>query len=259
MALDLTLLSALGVQREMAVPQAAMTSEIQVLLMTAISIGFFHALLGPDHYLPFIVMARARDWSILRTLAITVLCGVGHVGSSLLLGMLGVALGLGLSGIEAIDATRGSLATWLLTGFGLAYGVWGLRRALAHRPHSHAHVHGDGVVHEHSHGHENAHVHVHESEKGSLTPWVLFIAFALGPCESLIPLLILPASRHSRAGLLTVAVAFALATIATMIAMVLIGLAGVRALPLRRLERFSHALAGFAILVSGLAVLLLGL
>lgn len=236
-----------------------MTSEIHVLLITAVSIGFFHALLGPDHYLPFIVMARARHWSVLRTVAITAFCGLGHVGSSLLLGMLGVAFGVALARIEIINAARGSLATWLLIGFGLAYSVWGLRHALLHRPHTHAHAHGDGVVHEHSHGHASGHVHVHAAEERSLTPWVLFVAFALGPCESLIPLLILPASRHSRAGLLAVAAVFGLVTIATMIAMVLVGLAGVRALPLQRLERFSHALAGLAILVSGLAVQLLGL
>ncbi len=236
-----------------------MTSELPVLLTTAISIGFFHALLGPDHYLPFIVMARARRWSSMRTVAITTFCGIGHVGSSLLLGLLGVAFGLGLSRIRVIDAARGSLATWVLIGFGLAYGVWGLRRALAHRPHTHAHLHGDGVVHEHSHAHESDHVHVHASDTGSLTPWVLFVAFALGPCEALIPLLIVPAAHQSRLGLLAVAGAFGVATIVTMIAAVLIGLAGVRALPLRGLERFSHALAGFAILASGLAVLLLGL
>ncbi len=37
-----------------------MSHEIVVLGIAAASIGFFHTLLGPDHYLPFIVMARAR-------------------------------------------------------------------------------------------------------------------------------------------------------------------------------------------------------
>jgi hypothetical protein len=33
-----------------------------VLLVTALSVGFMHTLLGPDHYVPFIVIGRARRW-----------------------------------------------------------------------------------------------------------------------------------------------------------------------------------------------------
>ena len=38
--------------------------ELTVLLISAASIGFFHTLFGPDHYLPFIVMGKARKWSV---------------------------------------------------------------------------------------------------------------------------------------------------------------------------------------------------
>ena len=55
------------------------SNELIVLMGTAASIGFFHTLLGPDHYLPFIVMSRARNWSAARTLVITVLCGLAIV------------------------------------------------------------------------------------------------------------------------------------------------------------------------------------
>jgi len=33
------------------------SGEITVLLATAASLGFIHTLIGPDHYLPFIVMS----------------------------------------------------------------------------------------------------------------------------------------------------------------------------------------------------------
>ena len=45
------------------------------VLIGAVSVAFFHTLLGPDHTLPFIVLARARGWSMARTLAITFVCG----------------------------------------------------------------------------------------------------------------------------------------------------------------------------------------
>ena len=53
--------------------------ELTVVTITAASIGLFHTLLGPDHYLPFIVMAQARKWSLVKTTCITALCGAGHV------------------------------------------------------------------------------------------------------------------------------------------------------------------------------------
>jgi len=65
-----------------------MSSELVVLMVTAASVGLIHTLIGPDHYLPFIVMAKARKWSPLRTGWITLLCGLGHVGGSVVLGVV---------------------------------------------------------------------------------------------------------------------------------------------------------------------------
>ena len=36
-----------------------MNNSLALLSVTAISIGFIHTLLGPDHYLPFIVLSKA--------------------------------------------------------------------------------------------------------------------------------------------------------------------------------------------------------
>ena len=49
------------------------------VLAAAGGVAFLHTLLGPDHYLPFIVLARARSWSKTRTLVVTTICGLGHV------------------------------------------------------------------------------------------------------------------------------------------------------------------------------------
>ena len=65
-----------------------MDQSILLLMWTAATIGFIHTLAGPDHYLPFVMMARARQWSQRKTLWITLLCGIGHVLSSVVLGPL---------------------------------------------------------------------------------------------------------------------------------------------------------------------------
>ena len=69
-------------------------STIIALAGLAATIGPGHTLMGPDHYVPFIVMSRARKWWMLKTVWITILCGLGHVGSSIVLGLAGAAIAL---------------------------------------------------------------------------------------------------------------------------------------------------------------------
>ena len=66
-------------------------TEAQVLLYTAATIAVLHTALGPDHYLVFTAMGKAQGWSLAKTLRITALCGLGHVASSVLLGLAGIA------------------------------------------------------------------------------------------------------------------------------------------------------------------------
>ena len=236
-----------------------MAPEILLLCGTAATIGFVHTVFGPDHYLPFIVMSRARRWSLGRTAFITVLCGLGHVLSSVLLGLIGVAFGVALTRLEAFEGLRGSMAAWLLIAFGFTYFVWGIHRALRNRPHQHAHVHADGEVHTHGHTHVSEHSHAHGATSRSLTPWILFTIFVFGPCEPLIPILMYPAARSSLAGMVMVAAVFAATTIATMLSVVLLSAWGVSFARLGPLERYTHALAGATICLSGLAIQFLGL
>jgi nickel/cobalt exporter len=235
-------------------------SGILILAGTAATIGFVHTVIGPDHYLPFIVMSRARRWSLSKTLFISFLCGLGHVLSSVALGFLGLALGLAVARLEGVESLRGGVAAWLLIGFGLAYLGWGLWRGIKNKPHSHLHVHSAREEHAHVHVHQNDHAHVHGAEKGvSITPWILFTIFIFGPCEPLIPLVMYPAAEHNLAGVALVTAAFGLATISTMLTLITLSSWGLSFLRLGKLERYVHALAGAMILVSGLGVQLLGL
>jgi ABC-type nickel/cobalt efflux system permease component RcnA len=237
-----------------------MPEEYTALIATAASIGFMHTLLGPDHYLPFIVMARARKWSLLKTGWITLLCGVGHVAASVLLGLVGIVFGIAAGTLEIFDSFRGDLAAWGLIAFGLIYGVWGLRRAWRKQPHEHAHAHMDGIAHVHFHSHESEHAHVHEANgKAGITPWVLFTILVLGPCEPLIPILMYPAVKQSLSGVVWVTAVFGGATILTMLGIVISSAWGLQWIPLKKAETYAHALAGGAILLCGLSIQFLGL
>jgi len=226
------------------------------LLAAAAAIALTHTVLGPDHTVPFVMLAGARRWSRRRTLLVTFLCGVGHVGSSVLLGTAGLALGFGVAHISAAENARANVAAWALVALGTAYAVWGIRHAIrthagivphSHHGHLHLHAHGD-ASHDHTDG-----------ERSRTTFWALFTVFVLGPCEPLIPLFVLPASRGRWGAAAATAVVFSVVTIATMLTLVGLALAGVRRLPLASLERWSHAIAGGVIAGSGLAVIFLGL
>ncbi|MBI5665298.1 MAG: sulfite exporter TauE/SafE family protein [Nitrospirae bacterium] len=236
-----------------------MSDELVVLVTAAASIAFFHTLLGPDHYLPFIAMSRSGEWSLRKTAFVTVLCGAGHVLSSVVLGFIGISFGFAVSGLEVVESFRGSLATWALIAFGLVYFIWGMKRALRSKPHIHTHAHGHGASHGHSHDHNKEHIHVHNSAGKKMTPWVLFIIFILGPCEPLIPILMYPAAKSSFLDLWLVTGIFAVITIMTMLGIVLISYFGINIIPTAKLERYTHAIAGAIISLSGISILLFGL
>jgi nickel/cobalt exporter len=237
-----------------------MSNELWVLILAAASIGFFHTLFGPDHYLPFIVMSKSGQWSLRKTSLITFLCGLGHVLSSVLLGSVGVAFGIAVTKLEILESFRGNLAAWLLIAFGLVYFIWGARRAWRNKAHHHLHSHKNADDHEHSHSHHTGHVHAHvEKGKKSMTPWVLFTIFIFGPCEPLIPLLMYPAAKGGFWNIIIVTGVFAAVTIGTMMSVVLISAFGINFVPVLKLERYTHALAGATIFLCGMSIQFLGL
>lgn len=205
-----------------------------VLLLTALSLGIGHAILAPDHSIPFIAMAWEGRWSLRKALVVTFLCGLAHILSSVFIGLIGIGLKWEVSRAVSIEAFRGDWIGWMLMAFGFLYLIWGLKKAYA--------------------------VHRDESEKPSSgKTWLFFLVFAFGPCEPLIPLLMYPASHQSPASLLVVTLTFGAATLLTMLAVVAFALAGVRSISPRKWERFAPALAGGTILLCGAAVQFLGL
>lgn len=226
------------------------------VVLTAIVIGVIHTIIGPDHYLPFIVMAKARNWSKQKTLRITILCGLGHVGSSVLLGAIAIIFGASIIALAGIESFRGDLAAWALVFFGMTYLVWSLRKELKNRTHTHEHEHSDGSEHSHEHSHVHEHGHVHKMDsKKNLTPWVLFVIFVLGPCEPLIVLMMYPAITNNLFGLVLVVFAFCAATILVMMIMVLGALKGLSFLPLSKIEPHTNSIAGATIALCGVAIL----
>jgi nickel/cobalt exporter len=209
------------------------TPAFWALALAAASVGALHSL-APDHWVPFAALARARGWSAGKTARITLACGLGHVTVSAALGVLALALGLGALRIwgERLE----SVAGLLLIGFGLAYGLWGLRKAT----HARLHVHAHGTA-----------------DPSRLTAWTLFLLFSADPCVAVMPIVFAaaPLGLWPATG---VVFTYELATLGAMLPLVLLSHAGASRLDWHWLEHYGDGAAGGVIAAVGVAVMLFG-
>jgi len=229
-----------------------------LLISTAFILAFTHTLIGIDHYVPFVVLSKANDWTLKKTMIIVLLCGIGHVLSSVLLGLFGIGLSQSLTTLVNIESVRGTLATNFMIGFGLIYTAWALTQLYRNKPHTHL-INGEKVIHDHHHDIEvDVHQQAHPKHRLN-TIWGLFILFVLGPCEPLIPLLMFPAATENGFAFVGVTLVFSLTTLVTMMGLTFIGVKGLKFINLNGLEKYTHALAGTAITLCGILILTCGI
>ena len=68
-----------------------------ILFGTAATVGLVHTVMGVDHSLPFVVLARAQRWSLRKLLLVTAACGAAHILSSVLIGTIVTGLFVAIS------------------------------------------------------------------------------------------------------------------------------------------------------------------
>ena len=231
-----------------------LNNETTLLIITTITVACLHTATGPDHYLPFIALSKSRHWTLSKTILWTIVCGLGHVGSSVLLGLGGAAVGWSMSKIGFLESIRGNIVGWLMVVFGLIYIIVALINVYKNQRHKHFDIYNDGTVFVYDHKHGEV---VNPKNRYAVTPWVLFIIFVLGPCEPMIPLLYVPAARHSVFNMLLLITIYTLITLITMSFMVLLGYFGIGYLKTDKLERYVHVLAGFTLFMCGVGILFL--
>jgi ABC-type nickel/cobalt efflux system permease component RcnA len=193
--------------------------------------------------------------------------------------------GAALHEVEGWEGARGDWAGWALIIFGGLYAAWGVVRALRGKAHGHVHLHHDGQIHRHGHehggdeGHPSVHEHGHEQEHGdghghghgdergrgaptpwkSLTPWLLFLIFVLGPCEPLIPMFFASAVAGNWTDVAMVTLGYTAATLFGMHLLVTVFWFSLKRVSLGPIERWGNAMAGGVILLAGVAMVFLGL
>lgn len=91
---------------------------LTTLAVTGFTVAFFHAAI-PTHWLPFVLVARARGWNRAKTLLVTVFAGLGHVALTTVLG-LGLAW-LGFQVDESLGEAFPKIAGAVLLAVGVYY------------------------------------------------------------------------------------------------------------------------------------------
>lgn len=207
------------------------------LLISAISLAVLHSL-APDHWLPFVALAKSSRWSRARLTGVTTVAGLGHVVSSLFLGAVGLLAGLGLERLQTTEHTRALAVPWLIVGFGVAYAFWGLK----HAQHPHPHVSVEQTV----------------KAYAIRRMWMLMAIVVFGPCEPLIPLMFL-AYHYGWAAVLVVSALFSAVTVGMIVGQSLLAHAGAQLIRSHVFERYAHTIAGVVIALTGVLVLAFGI
>ena len=231
-----------------------------LLLLTAAATAAFHTLI-PDHWLPFVLVGRARGWSAKTTAAVSGFSAIVHTLLSVALGL--AALGLGRTAAAAIGERLERASGVLLVVFGVVYALWAWRKgghfhpggALFHAPDEGARCdgHEGGAGSEHLHYHADGAWFRKDAGKGAVA---LALIVGLNPCVLVLPIMVATAEAGAGSVALVTA-AYSTTTIALMVGLSVAGVAGARRLPVPAAARHMETASGLLIALTGAAFLLI--
>jgi len=196
------------------------------IAVTGFAVAFLHAAL-PTHWLPFVLVGRAQKWSTGRTLGVTLLAGLGHVGLTIALG-----LGLVVAGL-ALEPKLGGFFHWVVGGLMVAVGLFYIVRG------------------RHNHAVPDVGRRSYASDRAAIIALVTLLT--LSPCEAFLPYY-LAGMQHGWQAFLVLSAVLMAATSAGMLIFTSLSLAGFKRLGLQWVERYEETILGAALIVVGVAV-----
>ena len=262
------------------------------LLITTFVVAATHTV-SPDHWFGFVMLGRAKKWGLGKTLTVASIAGVGHVGTSVILGLIGVWAGAELAENYAsvVEAATGwalvvfgfgfAIYSWLKGGHGHTHGGNPLINRLLrvdtyeaqemmhghdHGDHGHSHHDDDHDDDDHDHGHghyddddDDDHEHDHHDDHGKKKKkkieagYGLVAIIGLTPCVLLIPL----AFRAGEMGMPAVVwtmIVFFVATMAAILLLVALALKGLQLIKFDFFEKYGEVITGVIIGIMGILV-----
>ncbi len=216
---------------------------LTALLMGTVSIAALHALI-PSHWLAFAVVARARQWTLRRTLLVTLLAGGGHILLTIALGI--VVMFAGKTLLRAIPPQVEHAATGgLLIALG-AYFVVSCLRGGHHHHHHHAHDERlEEVTEEATRSDSLGRLGQEPTVMGALV-----LGMTLSPCLDLLSVFV-AASAMPWHVVFLVSACLAVTTLGLMLLLVWLTTLGLQRIRLRWLEHNEGLIIGFALIALG--------
>jgi nickel/cobalt transporter (NicO) family protein len=247
-----------GLERVEPSKPGTLSATTPALIAAAAGVGLGHAIM-PDHWVPLAVVGRARRYPLGRVARLSGLAGVAHVLVSLILG--GVIIAVGLQFRSTIEHAQATIVGAVLIATGLAFTAL----ELAGRGHTHRHTpeHAHAPEHEHGSDHHHAPGPAHHNEplgdrhpRGLQGVAAIMVPFgaAASPDLTILPVFLAAATVGAGTAVGSL-LAFALVTIATIVALTVIATAGGYQVRGRWLDRWGNAITAAALLVIGTLVL----
>lgn len=226
---------------------------LATLAASGFFVAFIHAAL-PTHWLPFVLVARARGWRERKTMGVAVAAGLGHVALTSLLGLVVALLG------REIDEHFGGWFKWIAGGILLAVGGYFAVQQLRGAGLRHHHLPGGHHHPSEACGHEEDASHLeHELRESPLVEkktgdWAaisgLLVMLTLSPCEAFLPVY-LKGVEFGWTGFLVLSGILAAATLGGMTLFTWMALRGLSRFDLRKVERFEAGMLAAVFLLLG--------
>lgn len=232
---------------------------LATIATTGFTVAFFHAII-PTHWLPFVLVSKARGWGRGKTLAVSAFAGLGHVALTSLLGLVIAWFGFQLD--EHAETLFPKIAGGVLLAIGAFYFWRQLRGGVLHH-------HAPGGQHQPSEhcGHEHDHSHWDDELKDTSLvskksgDWAaisgLFMMLTLSPCEGFLPVY-LSGVQFGWRGFVVLSLILAVGTLAGMLVFTWLTLVGLEKVKVQKFERYEAGLLGGIFTVLGVLVLLFG-
>ncbi len=236
-----------------------MNTAASILIISALSTAIFHTLI-PDHWLPFVLIGRARNWSVQRTALISGVSALLHISLSLVLGLVGIGIGLGTSMAvgEALEKVSGVLLILL----GIFYAYWSFRKG------GHFHIGGKRVHHHHDAEEGKLHTENGDNDLGhwdadrdiidgqvKRSDWYLAFIIGLNPCVLIFPILF-AAAPHGIAVITAITVLYSVTTCFLMVGLTIVGLLWAQNIKMEFFAKYGEILSGLFISLIGVFFLL---
>jgi len=193
----------------------------------AFSLGLMHSLI-PSHWLPVVLLSKARKWSVGTSLLGAVVAASGHILISIVVGIGLVLIGATLFAkhLELIE----DMSAFVLIGFGLLYA--------GHAWFRHSSCHG--------------HSHHGETIQPGRPAFLFLFSLGLTPCATVLPAFVTAAASGTSV-LIMALVGFAAGVLTALIAATLLTLKGVADFDLPVFEHYGDVITGLA--ASGLGLI----